>query len=37
MEGMARFPSWYPWLLLAWVTLFVVGAVVILVLVLLAG
>jgi hypothetical protein len=30
-------PSWYPWLLLLWAALFVVGAVVLLVLVLLGG
>jgi hypothetical protein len=35
MEGMAHLPSWYPWLLLLWVALFVVGTVVLVVLALL--
>ena len=34
---MPHFPSWYPWLVLAWAALFVLGAIVILVLVLLAA
>jgi hypothetical protein len=36
-EGTERLPTWYPWLLLTWVALFVVGAVVILLLILLAA
>jgi hypothetical protein len=37
MEGMKRFPTWYPWLLLTWVALFLLAAAVVLVLVLLAA